>query len=97
MVLGILALINIVALIYIFKELKHKEEIFSYNINSLQIHVKHLDKSVHIYKQLYQDYINEMNKYITHHQEAERDYRENVSKIIKDIPKEIVVKNVLSI
>lgn len=70
---------------------------FSYDMNSLQMHVGHLDESVDAYQRLYQDYINEIGKYIAYHQEAERDYRTHVSKIIKDIPKEIVVKNVLSI
>ena len=69
----------------------------TYDVNSLQLHISHLDKSIDTYQRLYQDYINEINKYIAYHQEAERDYRANVSKIIKDIPKEIVVKNVLSI
>lgn len=69
----------------------------TYDVNSLQLHISHLDKSIDTYQRLYQDYINEINKYITYHQEAERDYITNISKIIKDIPKEIVVKNVLSI
>ena len=96
-VLGILALINIIALVYIFKELKRKEKIFAYDINSLQLYISHLDESIDTYQRLYQDYINEINKYIAYHQDAERNYRTHVSKIIKDIPKEIVVKNVLSI
>ena len=70
---------------------------FAYDVSSLQAHISHLDKSMDVYQRLYQDYINEIGKYIAYHQEAERDYRSNVSKIIKDIPKEIVVKNVLSI
>ena len=70
---------------------------FAYDVSSLKIHISHLDKSMDVYQRLYQDYINEIGKYIAYHQEAERDYRANVSKIIKDIPKEIVVKNVLSI
>lgn len=70
---------------------------FVYDVSSLQARISHLDKSMDVYQRLYQDYINEIGKYIAYHQEAERDYRANVSKIIKDIPKEIVVKNVLSI
>lgn len=70
---------------------------FAYDVSSLQVHISHLDKSMDAYQRLYQDYINEIGKYIAYHQDAERDYRANVSKIIKDIPKEIVVKNVLSI
>lgn len=70
---------------------------FFYNMNSLKMYVEHLDESVDAYQRLYQDYINEIGKYIAYHQDAERDYRTHVSKIIKDIPKEIVVKNVLSI
>ena len=66
-------------------------------MNSLKMYVEHLDESVDAYQRLYQDYINEIGKYIAYHQDAERDYRTHVSKIIKDIPKEIVVKNVLSI
>lgn len=70
---------------------------FSYDVGSLHLYVKDLDKSVDAYQKIYQDYINEIGKYIAYHQDAERDYRTHISKIIKDIPKEIVVKNVLSI
>lgn len=70
---------------------------FSYDVSSLLMHVSHLDESVDAYQRLYQDYINEIGKYIAYHQDAERDYRTHISKIIKDIPKEIVVKNVLSV
>lgn len=70
---------------------------FSYDVSSLHLHVRNLDKNVDAYQKLYQDCINEIHKYMNYHHESEAEYRSHISKIIKDIPKEIVVKNVLSV
>lgn len=93
MVLGILALINISVVIYIFKELKRREKLFEYNISTLQLYVNNFDG----YQDILKKYINEIGKHVRYQHESIVEYQEHLAQSIKDLPKEIVIKNVLKI
>ena len=93
MVLGILALINILVVIYIFKELKRREKLFEYNISTLQLYVNNFE----LYKDILNKYIDEIGKQARYQHESIVEYQEHLAQSIKDLPKEIVIKNVLKI
>ena len=93
MVLGILALINISVVIYIFKELKHREKLFEYNISTLQLYVNNFEG----YQDILKKYIDEIGKHVRYQHESIVEYQEHLAQSIKDLPKEIVIKNVLKI
>jgi hypothetical protein len=92
-VLGILALINISVVIYIFKELKRREKLFEYNISTLQLYVNNFEWHQDILKK----YIDEVGKHARYQHESIVEYQEHLAQSIKDLPKEIVIKNVLKI
>lgn len=93
MVLGILALINILVVIYIFKELKRREKLFNYNISTLQLYVNNFEW----YQDVLNKYIDEIGKYARYQHESIVEYQERLTQSIRDLPKEIVIKNVLKI
>ena len=93
MVLGILALINISVVIYIFKELKRREKLFEYNISALQLYVNNFEW----YQDILKKYIDEVGKHVRYQHESIVEYQEHLSESIKNLPKEIVIKNVLKI
>ena len=93
MVLGILALINISVVIYIFKELKRREKLFEYNISTLQLYVNNFEG----YQDILKKYIDEVGKHVRYQHESIVEYQEHLAQSIKDLPKEIVIKNVLKI
>ena len=93
MVLGILALINILVVIYIFKELKRREKLFEYNISTLQLYVNNFEG----YQDILKKYIDEIGKHVRYQHESIVEYQEHLAQSIKDLPKEIVIKNVLKI
>lgn len=93
MVLGILALINISVVIYIFKELKRREKLFEYNISALQLYVNNFEW----YQDILKKYIDEIGKHVRYQHESIVEYQEHLSQSIRDLPKEIVIKNVLKI
>ena len=93
MVLGILALINISVVIYIFKELKHREKLFEYNISTLQLYVNNFEW----YQDILKKYIDEFCKQARYQHESIIEYQERLAQSIKNLPKEIVIKNVLKI
>ena len=92
-VLGILALINISVVIYIFKELKRREKLFEYNISALQLYVNNFEW----YQDILKKYIDEVGKHVRYQHESIVEYQEHLSESIKNLPKEIVIKNVLKI
>ena len=92
-VLGILALINISVVIYIFKELKRREKLFEYNISTLQLYVNNFEW----YQDIIKKYIDEIGKHVRYQHESIVEYQEHLAQSIKDLPKEIVIKNVLKI
>lgn len=92
-VLGILALINISVVIYIFKELKRREKLFEYNISTLQLYVNNFEW----YQDILKKYIDEVGKHVRYQHESIVEYQEHLAQNIKDLPKEIVIKNVLKI
>jgi hypothetical protein len=92
-VLGILALINISVVIYIFKELKRREKLFDYNISTLQLYVKNFEW----YQDILNKYIDELGKHTRYQHESIVEYQEHLAQSIRDLPKEIVIKNVLKI
>jgi hypothetical protein len=92
-VLGILALINISVVIYIFKELKRREKLFEYNISTLQLYVKNFEW----YQDILNKYIDELGKHTRYQHESIVEYQEHLAQSIRDLPKEIVIKNVLKI
>ena len=93
MVLGILALINISVVIYIFKELKRREKLFEYNISTLQLYVNNFEG----YQDILKKYIDEVGKHVRYQHESIVEYQEHLAQSIKDLPKELVIKNVLKI
>lgn len=93
MVLGILALINISVIIYIFKELKRRERLFEYNISALQLYVNNFEW----YQDILKKYIDEIGKHVRYQHESITEYQERLAENIKNLPKEIVIKNVLKI
>lgn len=93
MVLGILALINISVVIYIFKELKRREKLFEYNISTLQLYANNFEW----YQDILKKYIDEVGKHVRYQHESIVEYQEHLAQSIKDLPKEIVIKNVLKI
>ena len=92
-VLGLLALINIAVVIYIFKELKRREKLFDYNISTLQLYVNNFEW----YQDILKKYIDEIGKHVRYQHESIVEYQEHLAQSIKDLPKEIVIKNVLKI
>jgi hypothetical protein len=92
-VLGILALINISVVIYIFKELKRREKLFEYNISTLQLYVNNFEW----YQDIIKKYIDEVGNHVRYQHESIVEYQEHLAQSIKDLPKEIVIKNVLKI
>ena len=92
-VLGILALINISVVIYIFKELKRREKLFEYNISTLQLYVNNFEW----YQDVLNKYIDEIGKHVRYQHESIVEYQERLTQSIRDLPKEIVIKNVLKI
>jgi hypothetical protein len=92
-VLGILALINISVVIYTFKELKRREKLFEYNISTLQLYVNNFEW----YQDILKKYIDEVGNHVRYQHESIVEYQEHLAQSIKDLPKEIVIKNVLKI
>ena len=92
-VLGILALINISVVIYIFKELKRREKLFEYNISALQFDVNNFEW----YQDILTKYIDDVGKHERYQHESIVEYQERLAESIKNLPKEIVIKNVLKI
>ena len=91
--LGLLALINISVVIYIFKELKRREKLFEYNISTLQLYVNNFEW----YQDIIKKYIDEIGKHVRYQHESIVEYQERLAQSIKDLPKELVIKNVLKI
>ena len=92
-VLGILALINISVVIYIFKELKRREKLFEYNISTLQLYVNNFEW----YQDILKKYIDEVGKHVRYQHESIVEYQERLAQSIKHLPKQLVIKNVLKI
>jgi len=92
-VLVVLALINLGLVLYIFKELKRREELFDYNISTLQLYVNNFKW----YQDIFNKYIDEVGKHVRYQHESIVEYQEHLAESIKNLPKEIVIKNVLKI
>ena len=92
-VLVVLALINLGLVLYIFKELKRREELFNYNISTLQLYVNNFKW----YQDILNKYIDEVGKHVRYQHESIVEYQEHLAESIKNLPKEIVIKNVLKI
>lgn len=92
-VLVILALINLGLVFYIFKELKRREELFEYNISTLQLYVNNFKW----YQDILNKYIDEVGKHVRYQHESIVEYQEHLAESIKNLPKEITIKNVLKI
>ena len=93
MVLVVLALINLGLVLYIFKELKRREELFEYNISNLQLYVNNFKW----YQDILNKYIDEVGKHVRYQHESIVEYQEHLAESIKNLPKEIVIKNVLKL
>lgn len=93
MVLVVLALINLGLVLYIFKELKRREELFEYNISTLQLYVNNFKW----YQDILNKYIDEVGKHVRYQHESIVEYQEHLAESIKNLPKEIVIKNVLKL
>ena len=92
-VLVILALINLGLVFYIFKELKRREELFEYNISTLQLYVNNFKW----YQDILNKYIDEVGKHVRYQHESIVEYQEHLAESIRNLPKEITIKNVLKI
>lgn len=92
-VLVVLALINLGLVLYIFKELKRREELFEYNISTLQLYVNNFKW----YQDILNKYIDEVGKHVRYQHESIVEYQEHLAESIKNLPKEIVIKNVLKL
>lgn len=92
-VLVILALINLGLVFYIFKELKRREELFEYNISTLQLYVNNFKW----YQDILNKYIDEVGKHVRYQHESIVEYQEHLAESIRNLPKEITIKNVLKL
>ena len=92
-VLVVLALINLGLVLYIFKELKRREKLFDYNIGTLQLYVNNFKW----YQDILNKYIDEVGKHVRYQHESIVEYQERLAESIKNLPKEITIKNVLKI
>lgn len=92
-VLVVLALINLGLVLYIFKELKRREKLFDYNIGTLQLYVNNFKW----YQDILNKYIDEIGKHVRYQHESIVEYQEHLAESIKNLPKEITIKNVLKI
>lgn len=92
-VLVVLALINLGLVLYIFKELKRREKLFDYNIGTLQLYVNNFKW----YQDILNKYIDEVGKHVRYQHESIVEYQEHLAESIKNLPKEITIKNVLKI
>lgn len=92
-VLVVLALINLGLVLYIYKELKRREKLFDYNIGTLQLYVNNFKW----YQDILNKYIDEVGKHVRYQHESIVEYQERLAESIKNLPKEITIKNVLKI
>lgn len=92
-VLVVLALINLGLVLYIYKELKQREKLFDYNIGTLQLYVNNFKW----YQDILNKYIDEVGKHVRYQHESIVEYQERLAESIKNLPKEITIKNVLKI
>ena len=92
-VLVVLALINLGLVLYIYKELKRREKLFDYNIGTLQLYVNNFKW----HQDILNKYIDEVGKHVRYQHESIVEYQERLAESIKNLPKEITIKNVLKI
>lgn len=92
-VLVVLALINLGLVLYMYKELKRREKLFDYNIGTLQLYVNNFKW----YQDILNKYIDEVGKHVRYQHESIVEYQERLAESIKNLPKEITIKNVLKI
>lgn len=89
----VLTLINLGLVFYIYKELKRREKLFNYSIGSLQFYVDNFKW----YQDAFHNYVDEVGKHIKYQHDSIVEYQDQLAKSIKDLPKEIAIKNYLKI
>lgn len=97
MVLVVLVLSNIGINYYLYKVFKECEKKLLYEVQSLSNDIARFTQYAEAYQSLQDDYVRNLQEHITIMCKEGDEYRNAVNKVIKDIPKEIVIKNVLNI
>lgn len=96
-VLGILVLSNLVLSYYLYRTLLANFNAVILEINSISVDINRFTKYADNYQSLQGEYIRNLNKHIEHMCKESEEYKIAIHKAIKDLPKEIVIKNVLKI
>ena len=96
-VLVVLVLSNIAISYYLYKVFKEFEKKLIYEVQSLNIDIARFVQYADAYQSLQGDYVKNLHEYITMMCKESDEYRSAINKVIKDLPKEIVIKNVLSV
>lgn len=97
MVLVVLVLSNLVLSYYLYKTLLANFNAAILEINSISVDINRFIQYADAYQSLQGDYVRNLHEYITMMCKESDEYRSAINKAIKDLPKEIVIKNVLSI
>lgn len=97
MVLVVLVLSNIAISYYLYKVFKDCEKKLIYEVQSLSMDIARFVQYADAYQSLQGDYVRNLHEYITMMCKESDEYRSAINKAIKDLPKEIVIKNVLKI
>ena len=96
-VLGILVLSNLVLSYYLYKTLLANFNAVILEINSISVDINRFTQYVDTYQSLQGDYVKNLREHITTMCKESEEYRTAINQAIKDLPKEIVIKNVLKI
>ena len=80
-----------------YKVFKEFEKKLIYEVQSLNIDIARFVQYADAYQSLQGDYVKNLHEYITMMCKESDEYRSAINKVIKDLPKEIVIKNVLSV
>ena len=93
----ILVLSNLVLSYYLYKTLLANFNAVILEINSISVDINRFTQYADAYQSLQGDYVRNLHEYITMMCKESDEYRNAINKAIKDLPKEIVIKNVLSV
>ena len=96
-VLVVLVLSNLVLSYYLYKTLLANFNAVILEINSISVDINRFTQYAESYQSLQGDYVRNLHEYITMMCKEGDEYRSAINKAIKDLPKEIVIKNVLSV
>ena len=97
MVLVVLVLSNIGISYYLYKAFKECERKLLYEVQSLNNDITRFTRYAEAYQSLQGEYVKNLHEYITIMCKEGDEDRSAINKAIKDLPKEIVIKNVLSV